>query len=131
MKLFVFLLTAIVCLGCSQMSSSPHARQSAFDVTAFGAPPDGSASSTKQIQAAIDACAGAGGGTVHIPAGNYVIGTLWMKSNVTLDLAAGATLLGSQDKSDFPEWISDWEGPNVPRQLRRYAPLIAGEGLDN
>ncbi len=51
-----------------------------------------------------------------------------MKSNITLHLEAGATLLGSQNFDDFPKWSSKWEGPGV--KLSR-ASLICGEGLEN
>ncbi len=47
------------------------------------------------IQAAIDACNKDKGGTVLIPAGDFVVGTLELKSNVTLHLAAQGRLLGS------------------------------------
>jgi hypothetical protein len=53
------------------------------------------------VQAAIDACAKDQGGTVLVPAGVFVIGTVEMKSNVTLHLAAGATLLGSADGQQY------------------------------
>jgi polygalacturonase len=99
-----------------------------YNVEQFGAIPNGETNTTAHLQAAIDACAKAGGGTVVIPAGRYVTGTLWMKSNVTLHLEAGATLLGSQNFDDFPKWSSKWEGPGV--KISR-ASLICGEGLEN
>src|SRR5262245_64362343 len=99
-----------------------------INVRDFGAIADGKSPTTRHLQAAIDSCADSGGGTVHVPAGRYVTGTLWMRSNVTLHLDAGATLLGSQNMDDFPIWTSKWEGPSVkPRR----AALICGEGLEN
>jgi polygalacturonase len=92
----------------------------------FGAAGDGETNATAQLQAAIDACGGAGGGTVRVPPGGYVTGTLWMRSGVTLHLDAGATLLGSQRVEDFPVWHSEWEGSAVKAGR---APLICGEGL--
>ncbi|ANW97386.1 glycoside hydrolase family 28 [Wenyingzhuangia fucanilytica] len=56
---------------------------------------------TKAIQKAIDVCAKSGGGKVRIPEGNYIIGTIKLKSNVTLSLDYGANLLGSQDIKDY------------------------------
>lgn len=56
---------------------------------------------TAAVQREIDALAAAGGGTLHFPAGGYVVGTLLLKSGVTLDLAAGATLLGNGDSADY------------------------------
>jgi polygalacturonase len=128
---FLLLAFGILINGCAHNASLTRSRPSEFNVASFGAIADGSASTTKRLQAAIDAAASAGGGTVFVPAGTYVTGTLWMKSNVTLYIDAGATLLGSKDKAEFPEWISEWEGPGVPREFRRYAPLFAGEKLEN
>jgi polygalacturonase len=58
---------------------------------------------TSAIQAALDACAAAGGGTVNVPAGLYITGTLTLPSHVTLHLENGATLKGSADRKDYPE----------------------------
>src|SRR6478735_5998313 len=98
----------------------------AYNVRQFGAAGNGETNATAQIQAAIDACGRAGGGTVLVPAGGYVTGTLWMRSGVTLHLDAAATLLGSHRVDDFPVWHSEWEGTAV--KVGR-APLICGEGL--
>ncbi len=72
-----------------------------FNVHTYGALGDGAAKDTAALQAAIDACNAAGGGRVLVPAGVYVTGTLWLKSRVELYLSAGATLLGSPDRSDY------------------------------
>jgi polygalacturonase len=99
-----------------------------YDVKQFSAISDGQTLTTQHLQAAIDACGAAGGGTVIVPAGRYVTGSLWLRSNVTLHLESGAVLLGSQRFDDFPKWSSRWEGPGV-KQSR--ASLICGEGLEN
>jgi polygalacturonase len=99
-----------------------------FNVKQFGAVSDGETPTTAQLQSAINACGAAGGGTVLVPAGGYVTGTLWLRSRVTLHLEAGATLLGSQRPDDFPVWSSRWEGPGVKPGR---AALICGENLDD
>jgi hypothetical protein len=71
-----------------------------FDVRQFGAVGDGAALDTGAIQKAIDACA-ASGGAVVIANGRYVTGTLFLKSNVTLSIEAGALLLGSSQIGDY------------------------------
>ncbi|MBI4327429.1 MAG: right-handed parallel beta-helix repeat-containing protein [Chloroflexi bacterium] len=71
-----------------------------FNVRQFGAKGDGQSKDTTAIQAAIDA-AGTAGGTVCLPAGKYVSGTLRLKSRVAVYLDAGATLIASPDKDDF------------------------------
>lgn len=53
------------------------------------------------IQQAIDAAHSAGGGTVFVPAGDYLIGPIELRSNVCLHLDAGARLWGSPDISDY------------------------------
>jgi polygalacturonase len=72
-----------------------------FDVRAHGAAGDGKTKDTAAIRRAIDACAAAGGGTVYLPPGRYLSGTVVLKENVTFHLEAGATLLGSTDLADY------------------------------
>lgn len=72
------------------------------DARAYGAKGDGVAKDTTALQAAIDACAGKGGGTVHVAAGTYLSAPIVLKSGITLELDKGATLLGSPDHKDYP-----------------------------
>ncbi len=72
-----------------------------FNVRDHGARGDGKAKDTAGVQKAIDACAERGGGTVLLPAGTYLCGSIHLRSNVTLRLEAGATILGSQDATDY------------------------------
>ncbi|MBC8039921.1 MAG: glycoside hydrolase family 28 protein [Opitutaceae bacterium] len=60
---------------------------------------------TACLQAALDACATAGGGTVTVPAGTFVTGTLRLRDHVTLHLENGAVLKGSANLADYPEVI--------------------------
>ncbi|MDH7487319.1 MAG: glycoside hydrolase family 28 protein [Anaerolineae bacterium] len=98
-----------------------------FDVRDFGAAGDGLSLDTAAIQRAIDACAMAGGGTVHCGTGTYVTGALFLRDRVTLELEAGATLLASQDPADYPVIHSRWEGVNQ----ETHAPLIGGHQLED
>jgi len=72
-----------------------------YNVRDHGALGDGKTLDTAAVQAAIDACSRDGGGTVLVPAGIFHIGTIEMKSNVTLHVTAGGTLLGSADGSQY------------------------------
>jgi polygalacturonase len=74
---------------------------SVCDARAFGAKGDGAAKDTAALQAAIDACAAKGGGTVHLAAGTYLSAPIVLKSGITLELDKGATLLGSPDHKDY------------------------------
>ena len=86
-----------------QASASVDALNGArtYNVRDHGAKGDGKTLDTAALQAAIDACNRDGGGTVLVPAGTFHIGTIELKSNVTLHLAAAATLLGSADGKQY------------------------------
>lgn len=58
---------------------------------------------TRALQRAIDTAASAGGGTVRVPAGTYLIGTIHLRSNITLHLDNGCILKGSPRIEDYPE----------------------------
>lgn len=88
-----FLLTPAVAVAIPGAAS--------HDVRRHGARGDGVAKDTKAIQAALDAAAKQGGGTVMLTAGRYLSGTLHLRSNVTLELQAGALLMASPDAADF------------------------------
>ena len=72
-----------------------------YNVRRFGAKGDGTTLDTVALQEAIDRCTADGGGIVLVPAGRFLIGTVELKSNVRLHLAAGATLLGSGNGKDY------------------------------
>ena len=61
---------------------------------------------TRAIQATIDAVAQRGGGTVRLSRGDYVSGTLDLRSNVRLEVRKGARLLASLDLEDFPQRVA-------------------------
>ncbi|WP_345950240.1 glycoside hydrolase family 28 protein [Mucilaginibacter sp. PAMB04274] len=72
-------------------------------VSDYKAVNDGKTLSTKAIQQAIDKCSAAGGGIVEVKSGKYLTGSLFIKSNVNLQLNEGAELMGSQNIADYPE----------------------------
>ena len=84
-----------------------------LDITSFGAVGDGKQVNTVQIQRAIDACPS--NGTVYVPDGVFLTGALFLKSNMTLHLSDGATLLGSGDIKDYPVFSYRFEGREAPR----------------
>lgn len=98
-----------------------------FSVLQFGAARDGRTLTTQAFLDAIDAAAAAGGGTVYVPPGRYLTGTIVLRSRVELHLDAGATILGSQDPADYPIVATRWEGLDV----EAHAGLITGAGLEH
>jgi polygalacturonase len=100
---------------------------SVYNIRDYGAVGDGQTLDTLAIRAAIEACGQNGGGTVHIPAGAYVTGSIFLRSNITLCLDAGATLLGGLGAADYPAVDDRWEGAS----RKTHAPLIGGDALEN
>ncbi|MDT0323077.1 glycoside hydrolase family 28 protein [Streptomyces millisiae] len=73
-----------------------------YNVMDFGAVGDGTTDDTGPVQAAVDACAQAGGGRVVIPGGHvFRTGTVTLRSHVELHLEHGATLAGSPNFEDY------------------------------
>ncbi|HJR80657.1 MAG TPA: glycoside hydrolase family 28 protein [Anaerolineales bacterium] len=98
-----------------------------FNVRDHGAAGDGQILDSAAIQAAIDACAMQGGGTVYLSPGRYLTGSLFLRSHITLHLDSGAVILGSENAEDYPLIHSRWEGMHQDT----HAPLIGGDHLQN
>ena len=90
---FSFLLLLSLALTIPRPAAA--ANENAFNVRAFGAAGDGKTLDSPAINRAIDAAAQAGGGTVLVPAGTYLCGSIHLQSNIHLLLDAGATILGA------------------------------------
>lgn len=71
-----------------------------FNVKEFGAVADGVTLNNEAVQKAIDECSKAGG-TVFFPKGEYVLSTVFLKDNVTIELEEDAVILGSLDFYDY------------------------------
>ena len=99
-----------------------------FNVADYGAVGNGTTMCTEAIQKAVDACASAGGGTVYIPAGQYLSGAIFLKSNVTLNVSEGATLLASTNFKHFPPFKPGWRIKSDDVQATS---LITGCDLEN
>ncbi len=74
-----------------------------IEIKSLGAVGDGKTMNTAIIQRAIDECTAAGGGRVIISDGTYMTGTIILKDNVELHIAADGVLLASPNGLDFPE----------------------------
>jgi polygalacturonase len=116
-------LFAIVLIGAGCASR----RQTVFSVRDNGAVGDGKALDTAAFQKSLDACTKAGGGEVVVPAGSYLIGSVVLGSNTTLNLQKDATLIGSPDKADYPLINVRWEG----EWRQGHRALIYAEKADN
>ena len=110
-----------------------------LDVTRFGAKGDGVSDDTHFIQAAVMACPEHG--RIYIPAGTYRITSLFLKSHIRLELAAGAELRAFTEREKFPVFpamlesydeqdeynLGTWEGNPLPM----FTGIICGVGVED
>ncbi|WEK34174.1 MAG: glycosyl hydrolase family 28-related protein [Candidatus Pseudobacter hemicellulosilyticus] len=88
-------LATLLCFSAATL------RAQYYDITRFGAKGDGVTDNTAAIQQAIDSCA-ITGGKVYFPAGKFLTATLQLRSNITVHVSAGATVLANTDISKYP-----------------------------
>jgi len=104
----------IRCILCAVLPTSLAAAAvtapAQYNVRDFGASGNGRAKDTAAIQAAIDACAKSGGGTVYLPAGRYLTGAVQLRSHIAFEVGPGAVILGSEDPADYPLRDNAWGG---------------------
>ena len=137
-RINMWISTGLVCF----LAAGPVvAAERMYDVCDYGAKADGKTLCTASIQKAVDECSKAGGGTVYLPSGTFLSGTIYMKTGVTLRLAAGCTLLGSADLKDYPPTVQAFRsytdnytdksliyGENVERIAITGEGIIDGQG---
>lgn len=98
-----------------------------LNVRDYGATGDGKTKDTAALQLTIDRCAVLGGGKVVVPAGNYLTGSITLRSNIILSLEKNAVITGSADMSDYPVTQVRWEG----KWIQGHIGLIYGIDLEN
>ncbi|GLZ36359.1 glycoside hydrolase [Lentzea sp. NBRC 105346] len=92
--------TTVILGGGTAVAAEPGV----FHVSSFGAVADGVTNTAPAVNSAVDAAHRAGGGVVTFDAGTYLLaGTVHLKSNVTIEVKAGSTIVGSKDGYDPPE----------------------------
>jgi len=111
-RIRLWVLAGVFCFltagSVAGMAGAIFGAEKLYDVRDYGAEGDGKTLCTESIQKAIDECSKGGGGTVYLGSGTFVSGTLIVKSGVTLRLAAGCTLSGSEDLNDYPPKVQEF-----------------------
>ncbi|MCW3768168.1 glycoside hydrolase family 28 protein [Paenarthrobacter ureafaciens] len=87
--------------GPITVTTTPERHRVNITHPAYKAVGDGQTLNTTAIQKAIDTCR-TPGCTVVVPAGTFRTGALFLHSDMTLELAEGARLLGSDRPEDYP-----------------------------
>jgi polygalacturonase len=115
------------------ISSPSPSTEPGYNVRAFGAIGDGKNLDSGAINRAIDVCAQVGGGTVYVPPGTYLCGSIRMKSNIHLHIDAGATILGAPQEMKAYDPAEPFAGTAYQDGGHTYFhnSLIWGEDLTN
>lgn len=92
-----------------------------YDVRKYGAKSDAKTVNTKAINSAIADCAANGGGTVIVPKGIFVTGTLLLKDNVRLYLQKDAVIKATTALDEYQSYVPS-------QNLRKYD---SGDGSQN
>ena len=98
------------------------------DMLKSGAKADGKTLNTMLINHTVDRLSQAGGGTLFFPAGTYLTGAIRLKSNITLELEAGATLLFSDN---FDDYLPFMEVRHEGVMMKSFSPLISAMDAEN
>ena len=126
MKTF-YLMVILMALPCNVVAAAvPH--RGPYDIRDFGAKSGGKTLCTEAIQNAVNKCAADGGGTVLLPAGTWLTGTVYLRSRVTVQLETGCTLLGSKDKTDYGR--AD-EAQSADGEPFSFWAILAGKDLEH
>jgi len=130
MKKYWLIPGVIFIVGCAMMPSANNTYGGGvtYNPTDYGAVADGKTLCTAAIQKAIDECWANGGGVVRLSGGKFLSGTIFMKSNVTLAIAEGSTLLGSTNLADYPVTVAAYRSYTDKYTDKS---LIYGENLSN
>lgn len=107
----IIIAVVSICIGLSAVAGE-------VNIVSFGAVADGKTINTKFIQSAIDKANQDGGGTVIVPEGVFLTGSIVLKTGVELRLEKNAVLLGSTNPFDY-------------RGLNRWKALVLADGQEN
>lgn len=133
-SVLVWLVAALSAGAAPGAGAAASGATATFDVREFGAAGDGKTLDTAAINAAVEACVKAGrsgGSVVRVPAGKYLTGTVRLRSDVTLELDAGAELIGTRDLSRYEHFTPPPDTPLVGGRVQWHRALVLGDGVEN
>ncbi len=117
-----------ILLFCIVMGFLTQLRAERVDMLRAGADARGKVLNTALINSTIKKLSANGGGTLYFPAGIYLTGPIVMKSNITLDLEAGAILRFS---NRFDEYLPFVEMRYEGVMMKSFSPLIYAVNAEN
>jgi len=97
-------IVLLIVLSVISLNGFSASLSTIYNIQKFGAKGNGSTINTSYINGAIELCEKQGGGTVIIPPGIFITGTIHLKSNVNLYLEKGAVIKGISDINAYQSY---------------------------
>lgn len=141
-KIIIVIVLGLLCLSVAHDVCASAAGKDIYDIMEFGAIGDGYTDNATAINSAIESCSAGGGGTVVVPSGEFLTGTIHLKSGVRLYLEDGAIIKGHMDPDVYKSYsptndMSRYDSgdgtvnSNNSKDLRWNRALILGVGLSD
>ena len=126
-------LVAVVSVSLFLPMLALSAERDVFNIRNFGAIGNGKILDSPAVNQAILAASAEGGGTVFVPAGTYLCGSIHLTNNIHLYLDAGAVILGAPQSMNAYDPTEPWRGQAYQDGGHTYFhnSLIWGENLTN
>lgn len=99
------LKVVLIALAAISFSAFSHPSSTVYNIQKFGAVANAKTLNTSFINLAIETCQKQGGGTVIVPSGVFITGTIHLRSNVNLYFEKGAVLQGSNDLNAYQSYV--------------------------
>ena len=102
-----------------------------YNIINYGALSGDNNLNTVAIQNTINDCSQNGGGTVVVPSGKFITGTIYLRSNVELHLEMGAVLQASTNRADYNTLDAYPENYEIPQEAWDARHLIVARSVEN
>jgi len=126
-RLPVFAIAGLFCV----LGQAAPAPSGVCSVRQYGAVGDGKTLDTAAFRNAITACTKAGGGEVLVPPGRYLTGTIRLASNITLQLDAGAEIIGTSDLTQYEAYDPTGVSTSPMSASPWFRALVLGSNVEN
>ena len=133
-----FLKVTFVTIAAAVLAAAPAqtdyvGSKTLFNARDYGATGEGVTLDSPAINRAISAAAQTGGGTVGVPPGRYLSGSIHLTNNINLHIDAGAVILGAPQDMNAYDPTEPFQGPAYEDGGHVYFhnSLIWGENLTN
>lgn len=126
------LLLLLLLIPLTSRAQPGRTQRKDYRINQYGAVADGETNNALVIQKLIDKVSASGGGRIIVPPGNFITGTLFLKSGIDLHVEKGGRLLGSPNRKHYDNKpVTDKKSPTDPVELNDRVALISARNQTN